>query len=182
MTLVIVTGPPATGKTHIANAIEKETGWPVISKDRIKERLFNERGIGDRAWSSKLGDEAYEIVRQQAKTMFESRQPFILEGNFSGPTAEFILAHTQNFEYRILQILCDAPDHLILARIQERWSSGERHRGHADHQTLQEYAKGHDWNSIRQFSFSDRNIRLDEKSSLEKNTTAALRFVKLNKT
>jgi hypothetical protein len=50
-----VTGPPATGKTTLAERISRELGLPLVAKDAIKERLYDTVGAGDRAWSQRLG-------------------------------------------------------------------------------------------------------------------------------
>ncbi len=178
MILIIISGPPATGKTLIAVALEKDTSLVVISKDRIKEQLFDERGIGDKAWSKKLGKESYEIVVKRLHELFMTKQPFILEGNYSGSTADQIRDGARENEYRILQIKCDAPDEFIEERMKKRWESGERHRGHVDDQTLGEQDFGETRAQERHIVFSDELLELDECSSLADNVTKALEFVK----
>ncbi|MFH1086015.1 MAG: AAA family ATPase [Chloroflexota bacterium] len=53
--LVLVTGPPASGKTRLAQAIAAALGLPLITKDGLKETLFDTLATGDRAWSGRLG-------------------------------------------------------------------------------------------------------------------------------
>lgn len=39
--LVLVTGAPATGKTTLASRLSGELGWPLLSRDRVKELLWD---------------------------------------------------------------------------------------------------------------------------------------------
>jgi len=40
---VVVSGPAASGKTVLAQALSVELGWPLISKDEIKAALMEVR-------------------------------------------------------------------------------------------------------------------------------------------
>ena len=52
---VLVTGIPGSGKSTLAEPLSTTLGWPLLSKDAIKEALWDALGPGDRAWSSRLG-------------------------------------------------------------------------------------------------------------------------------
>lgn len=39
--LVLVTGAPATGKTTLAARLSRALGWPLLSRDRMKELLWD---------------------------------------------------------------------------------------------------------------------------------------------
>lgn len=178
MTLLIISGPPATGKTEIANALETQLGWPVVSKDRIKEQLFDERGVGDITWSRALGKESYNIVMQQARECMFHQKSFILEGNFSGETADALHVSAKAHGYTMLSIRCDAPDAVILHRIQERWENGKRHRGHNDNLILKEIENGRGWGDERKGVSSDFVLKLNDDKSLENNILASVEFIK----
>jgi 2-phosphoglycerate kinase len=49
--LVIITGPPAAGKTTLGRQLAGALSLPFIHKDGIKEILFDVLGWRDRAWS-----------------------------------------------------------------------------------------------------------------------------------
>ena len=47
MTLIVVSGAPATGKSTIAAALGAELRWPLLSLDPVKETLADVLGLGD---------------------------------------------------------------------------------------------------------------------------------------
>ena len=53
--IILVSGSPAAGKTTIATLLSKKLKIPLISKDTIKEILFDSIGIQDRNFSKLLG-------------------------------------------------------------------------------------------------------------------------------
>ena len=47
MTLIVVSGAPATGKSTIAAALAAELRWPLLSLDPVKETLADVLGLAD---------------------------------------------------------------------------------------------------------------------------------------
>jgi predicted kinase len=62
MTVVVVSGAPGTGKSTVAMAMAAGLGWPVLALDAMKEALADVLGLGQEAWSDRVGDAAAEIV------------------------------------------------------------------------------------------------------------------------
>lgn len=62
--IVLVSGAPAAGKTTCARLLAALLGFPLLSKDDIKEALWDalESPAGDRAWSRRVGDAAMEVL------------------------------------------------------------------------------------------------------------------------
>jgi hypothetical protein len=62
--LVYVSGAPGSGKTSLAVPLAAELGYALLSKDRIKETLYDALGAPapDRAWSRMLGGAAMELL------------------------------------------------------------------------------------------------------------------------
>lgn len=75
VTLVVVSGAPAAGKSTVAAALGPALGWPVLSLDPVKEALADVLGVADKDWSNRVGDAAAEVV-------------FRLSGQFPDAVAE----------------------------------------------------------------------------------------------
>jgi hypothetical protein len=43
---VIISGVPGAGKSHVGRALSTHPGWPLLSKDVIKEALADSLGLG----------------------------------------------------------------------------------------------------------------------------------------
>ncbi len=131
--LVIVNGPPGAGKTTLGRKLAQETGLPFISKDDIKEILFDILGWEDREWSKKLGHASMEILFHLAECELRAGRSALLETAFhvAFHTGRFLdLASRYGCEF--LQIYCRATEQVLYERLQKRVRSGERHPGHSD--------------------------------------------------
>ena len=84
MTLVLVTGPPASGKTTLARPLAHHLDLPLLGKDTIKEALFDTLGTGDRAWSRRLGAASYGVLL----AMLREIPAAVVDANFYPTTAQ----------------------------------------------------------------------------------------------
>jgi predicted kinase len=124
--LVVVTGPPAAGKTTVARALAARLQLPLIAKDTIKEALFDGLGTGDLAWSQKLGDATYRAMFALVEDSVAAGASLILEGNLvRGSELE---AGLGALPARFFQVHCSAPLEVLI----ERYGSRARHPGHVD--------------------------------------------------
>jgi predicted kinase len=127
---VVVTGPPAAGKTTVARAVAARLRLPLIAKDTVKEALFDALGTGDLAWSRRLGEATYAAMLGVAEESAAAGASFVLEANFvrGGEFADRLAA----LPARFVQVHCNAPLELLL----DRYGSRERHPGHVDSERI----------------------------------------------
>jgi predicted kinase len=124
--VVVVTGPPAAGKTTIARELAGRLRLPLIAKDTIKEALFDGLGAGDLAWSRRLGEATYLAMQALAVDSVAAGASLVLEGNFvRGSELEAALTA---LPARFFQVHCTAPLEVLI----ERYHARIRHPGHID--------------------------------------------------
>ena len=128
--VVVVTGPPASGKTTNARELAKRLRLPLIAKDTIKEALFDGLGTGDLAWSQRLGGATYRTMLALAEESVAVGASLVFEGNLvRGSELETRLAA---LPARFVQVHCNAPLEVLV----ERYASRERHPGHVDEERI----------------------------------------------
>ncbi len=131
--LIIVSGPPSTGKTTLAQAISKEFNLPLITKDNLKEILFDTIGWKDREWSKKLGSASFSLLHYFLDSIMPFGQSIIIEGNFKPEfESQEILSRLNRFNYSSLQVMCQCDGQILFDRFKKRSESGDRHPGHCD--------------------------------------------------
>ena len=126
--VVIVTGPPAAGKTTVARGIAARLRLPLVAKDTIKEALFDVLGVGDVSWSQRLGEATYLAMLGLAEESVAAGAGIALEANFVRGGEARLAA----LPARFVQVHCDAPLDVLL----ERYGNRERHPGHVDSERI----------------------------------------------
>ena len=62
MSVIVLTGMPATGKSTVCKVLTEEFGFPVVEKDAIKEQLFDTLGFTCYAEKRALDHAANAVV------------------------------------------------------------------------------------------------------------------------
>jgi predicted kinase len=123
-TVVVVTGPPAAGKSTFAERLRELLRIPLVAKDTFKEALFDHLGSSDRNRSKELGAASFEIQYLVARELLRTDTKFILETAFHKHSLEGLKALLSGHE--IIQIWLSAD----LDTLVERAKSRPRHAGH----------------------------------------------------
>ena len=138
--LIIISGPPGAGKTTLGEKIAEKFRLPFISKDGIKELLFDSLGIKDREWSKNLGISSYGLLYYFLESLLRAGNSLIVESNFKPEyDSEKVLKLVKKYDFTPLQVQCKTNGNVLLERFKKRSESSERHSGHADHLNYLEF-------------------------------------------
>lgn len=132
--LIIVTGAPATGKSTLAPLVARRYGSTLLTKDEIKEELFDILGAGDASWSRRLSDASFSTMFALAGDALGSGGSVVLEGNMRVGEHEgaihALLARASSI--RCVQVLFTVADEVRRARHGRRAREPVRHAGDLD--------------------------------------------------
>ena len=119
--LILVNGVPASGKSTVARAIARSTGWPLLTLDTVKEAFFAHLGTGDRDYNRMLGKASYQAMFALIGDWPEGATA-IIDAWFGFQPMEVLQQHLARAgDCRAAEIWCHAPPDVI----------GERYRAQA---------------------------------------------------
>jgi predicted kinase len=130
--ILLVSGAPASGKSTLARALAQIFGYPLISKDTIKESLFD--SLGTRLSSDLDAPELSRLLSRAAMDMLWSLAPgcpqVMLEANFR-PRSEHERERFSALEGRKLEIYCHCTLEEASRRFRERATRLDHHPAHS---------------------------------------------------
>jgi predicted kinase len=131
-TMVVVGGPPGSGKTTVAAALARVRGWTVIRSEAVRREV-----VGGQPWSgppewlaarfspAETERTYHELVRR-ARALLETGQSVVLDATWSTEAEREIAetaAKTTGSAFVALQ--CQAPPHVAERRVGRRIAGGE---------------------------------------------------------
>lgn len=123
--VVLVSGAPGAGKSTLAGPLSQALGFPLLSKDVIKEQLVDTLPVGDPdpvVWSRIVGAAAMELLWVLA------RQPttVVLEANVR-PRSELERQRLLGLGRPVVEVHCTCPPEVAADRFRRRAAAGDRH-------------------------------------------------------
>ena len=121
---MVVSGPPAAGKSTLAPILARELALPLVAKDTIKDALMSVLPVADVESSRQIGRGAVVAMLAVAA---DSPIGAVIESNFYRSAAAQALRRLPGV---VVEIFCRCDEEVARARYDAR--AGSRHAGHFD--------------------------------------------------
>ena len=121
---VVVSGPPASGKSTIAPVLAQELALPLVAKDTIKDALMSVLPVPDVDASRQIGRGAVAAMLAVAA---DSPIGAVIESNFYRSVAAAAIGRLPGV---VVEIFCRCDEAVATERYRDR--AGTRHAGHFD--------------------------------------------------
>lgn len=122
---VVVSGPPASGKSTLAPALAAALDLPVLAKDTIKDALMSALGVADLEESRRLGSASVDVLYAVAADTSGA----VLEAPFYRSRARLRL---HGLGAQIVEVFCRCDRETLSRRYAERSRARPRAAGHFD--------------------------------------------------
>jgi predicted kinase len=130
-TLVVVSGPPGSGKTTLAHALARSIGCPAICRDEIKEGMVHATGNYAPDRSDELNLRTLPVFFQTLELLVRAGVTVVAEAAFQDrlwrPSLTPLQAHA-----RLRVVHCVTDPALTTARIHQRRRADPLRRAHSD--------------------------------------------------
>ncbi len=164
---LIVTGPPASGKTTLARRLAQDLRIPLFEKDVFKEVLYQALGFGDRDWSRRIGMSAVNLLFLTADRMLRIGASLVTESNFYRRlSSDRVGEIADNAKARVVQVHCSAPPDILVERNAARLAPSKLRSGHhvMPSEELLEGVRSGIWEPL---DIPSKTIRVDTSSSFD---------------
>jgi predicted kinase len=134
--LLLVGGPPGSGKSGVAIALGEAAGLVTLQKDAFKEPLMSALGVESVQDSQRMGTAALIALYTAADAVLSRRLDVLVESTLTRDDLERIAALQREHRCATLQVHVTAHIDVLAERWQAR--AGTRHPGHLDDVRLPE--------------------------------------------
>lgn len=126
--VVFVNGPPAAGKSSVAEKLALMLNAPLLSLDTVKEALFDRLGIGDREYNRKMGRASMAVIWSVVGCL-PAGSTVVIDAWLKYPPYDDLIHALHTAEVKnIVEIWCWARGEILAQRYRERVKL--RHPGH----------------------------------------------------
>ncbi len=128
--LVLVSGSPGSGKTTLARRLATDLGFPLLSKDTIKEALGETLVVDSVERSREVGRASVEVLYALTEVQLDLGISLVVDHAFHQDLANDVVPLVERSTAVLVQ--CTAPHDLLTQRVVGREARGERDPVHLD--------------------------------------------------
>lgn len=132
--IIIIQGPPASGKSTLATKVSERFNIPHISRDNIQEWLYEAHSKSFLEISDKVYAEfGYTLAFDFARELNKGSGSFILEGCFNPENAHLIMQDIlSETKHEIVEVFLDSNVDDLIDRYVTRSKNGQRHEAYGE--------------------------------------------------
>lgn len=175
MTILVLAGMPASGKSTVAAKLTAAFGLPVLEKDALKEEIFDTIGFTNYGEKRKADHAANAVLLRCAESLLKNGQSMILDNNFDVVSAERLNRLVEQYDCQCITVFFGGDADVFYHRYVERDRLHLRHLGHVvqehyplwegdspDHDmTREEFREKFESRGMAQFQCKGARIDLD---------------------
>lgn len=128
--LLVVCGPPASGKSTLAAELARRTGLPLLSSDVIRKRLAGMKPTAraqQSHYSAQFTHSTYDLLSREALASLRLRDGAVLDASFGTRGQRALLdRRLRQAHGAALFVLCEAPLQVALSRAHNRIADERR--------------------------------------------------------
>jgi predicted kinase len=128
--LVLVSGPPGSGKTTLARRLASDLQIPLLTKDTIKEALGRTLAVDSLERSRALGAASADALFALTALQLDLGIPVVVDHAFHQDLADLVVPLVEWSTARLVH--CHAPRAILTERVFARPAQGERDPVHVE--------------------------------------------------
>lgn len=181
--ILLIQGPPASGKSTLASQLSQSLNLPHISRDNLCEWMSDSMDNSSSSLDKELTHIGYDLMFKLLGEFSKGSGSFIIEGCINPDSSgERILNLIKNSPQDLVEIFVYADQDILVNRYLDRSTSAERHKAHGNESKRGDELRTH-LNQViyRPINIGKYGIKIDNSANPTSTFDKALTFLTRHK-